>query len=247
MSRLTGKTAFVTGANRGIGAVYVEALIEAGVSKVYAGARDLTSLDDLKSKFGERLVPVELDVTESDQVQAATGLADDVSVLVNNAGIAAFEGFITPKSAAAARSEMETNYFGVINMVQAFAPILKKNGGGTIINMSSIAAYVSFPVLGSYSASKAAVHSLTQGIRAELAAAGTFVAGVYPGPVETDMAKNVPMDKAAPLDVARAVLKAVEAGGEDIYPDPTSEGMYSAFRNDPKAVERQAGEMLPEA
>lgn len=247
MSKLNGKAALVTGANRGIGAAYVEALIEAGASKVYAGARTLTSLQGLKSKFGERVVPMELDVTKSDQIQAAADLADDVAVLVNNAGIAAFDGFITPKSAMAARNEMETNYFGVLNMVQTFAPILKKSGGGTIINMSSIAAYVNFPVLGSYSASKAAVHSLTQGIRAELASAGTFVAGVYPGPVDTDMAESFPMDKTAPLDVARAVLNAAEAGSEDIYPDPMSETMYSAFGNDPKAVERQAGEMLPEA
>ena len=140
---------------------------------------------------------------------------------------------------------MEINYFGVLNVTRAFAPVLAQNGGGAIVNMSSIAAYVNFPVLGSYSASKAAVHSLTQGVRAELAAQGTLVVGVYPGPVDTDMAANFPAEKATPASVAQRILAAVEAGEEDVHPDPASEETYAGLLGDPKAVEKQVGEMLP--
>ncbi len=131
-------------------------------------------------------------------------------------------------------------------MTRVFAPVLKNNGGGAIVNLASIASHVNFPVLGSYSASKAAVHSLTQGTRAELAAQGTLVIGVYPGPVDTEMAANFPMDKTPPDIVAKNILAAVEAGEEDVYPDPASQELHSGLASDPKAVEKQVGEMLPQ-
>lgn len=245
MSRIEGKVALVTGANRGIGKAFVEELLAAGAAKVYATARKTASLNDLVEKSDGRVVALELDVTKPERVDAIAKDHGDVSLLVNNAGIAGFAGIIDAKSCQPARDEMETNYFGVLNMVRAFAPVLGANGGGAIINLSSIAGHVNFPVLGSYSASKAAVHSLTQGVRAELAAQGTFVAGVYPGPVDTDMADSFPMDKASPNAVARTILDGLEAGEEDIYPDPVSAEMHAGLLGDPKAVERRAGEMLP--
>lgn len=246
MSKIAGKVALVTGANRGIGKALVEELLSAGATKVYAAARKLGSLNELVAKSDGRIIPVELDVTKPDTIQKVADAHKDISILVNNAGIASFEGVVAAKDIDPARAEMETNYFGVINMIRAFSSTLAENGGGAIINVSSIAAYVSFPALGSYSASKAAVHSVTQGVRAELAAQGTHVSGVYPGPVETDMTTNVDMDKTSPNIVAKAVLDGVEAGAEDIYPDPMGEGMHAAYLSDPKAVEKQAGEMLPE-
>lgn len=246
MSKIAGNVALVTGANRGIGKAFVEELLEKGATKVYAAARKIGSLSELVAKSDGRIIPVELDVTKPETIKKVADAHADISVLVNNAGIAAFEGVVAAKDIDPARAEMETNYFGVINMIRAFAPTLAANGGGAIVNVSSIAAYVSFPALGSYSASKAAVHSLTQGVRAELAAQGTHVSGVYPGPVETDMTTNIDMDKTSPNVVAKAVLDGVENGAEDIYPDPTSEGMHTAYLSDPKAVEKQAGEMLPQ-
>ncbi len=245
MNKITGKAAFVTGANRGIGRAFVKELLAAGAAKVYAGARDTAALADLVETSGGRVVPVTLDVTKPETIQAAADAHGDVAVLINNAGVAAFQGLISADGIEAARDEMEINYFGVLNVTRAFAPILAGNGGGAIVNMSSIAAHVNFPLLGSYSASKAAVHSLTQGVRAELAAQGTLVIGVYPGPVDTDMAANFPSEKATPASVAQRILSAIETGEEDVYPDPAAEETLANLIGDPKAVERQVGEMLP--
>ncbi len=199
--------ALVTGANRGIGQAFLEALRNAGVKQVYAAARDAASLAEIVTGDSGRTVPLKLDVTEPKQVRAAAELAKDVTLLVNNAGVAFFRGFISADDIEGARLEMEVNYFGTLAMSRAFAPVLKRNGGGAIINIASIAAHVNFPILGPYSASKAAVHSLTQGLRAELSNQGTQVIGVYPGPVDTDMAKDFDAPKVPPAQIAEAALK----------------------------------------
>ena len=245
MSKIDGQTALVTGANRGMGRAYVEELLAAGARKIYAAARRTDTLDELVAEGDGRIIPIALDVTKPDQITALAEAHPDVTLLVNNAGFASFEGLIHADDTTKGRQEMETNYFGTLNMIRAFAPVLAANGGGAIINMASIASHVNFPVLGSYSVSKAAVHSLTQGVRAELAAQGTAVVGVYPGPVDTDMAASFPMEKAVPNAVVRRVLDGLDAGEEDIYPDPTSVEMHAGLGNDPKAVEKQVATMLP--
>jgi NAD(P)-dependent dehydrogenase (short-subunit alcohol dehydrogenase family) len=130
-------------------------------------------------------------------------------------------------------------------MIRAFAPGLKANGGGAIVNVASIASFVNFPMLGSYSASKAANHSLTQGVRAELKAQGTLVVGVYPGPVDTDMVRDVDMPKAPPSQIADAILDAIAIGTEDVFPDETSVNMRTGLLSDPKTMEQHAATMLP--
>jgi len=242
---IQGSVAFVTGANRGIGKAYIAALVQAGTRRIYATARNVETLKDVVALAPDRIVPIALDVTHPEQILAAAKIATDVTLLINNAGVLSAGGFFTPNSVENAQWEMNTNYFGTLKMIRAFAPILKANGGGAIVNLLSIVSVVSVPVYGSYSASKAALHSLTQGIRAELAQQGTHVVGVFPGPVDTDMAEGVPMDKVAPSEIAHASLQAVEKQIEDVYPDPVSQNVFATLQAPLKALEQQFAGMLP--
>jgi NAD(P)-dependent dehydrogenase (short-subunit alcohol dehydrogenase family) len=243
--------AFVTGANRGIGKAYVEALVQAGARRIYATARSLETLNEVVAIAPDRIIPMALDVTNADQVTAAAQAAQDVTFLINNAGVIGAGGLFTATSMETAQWEMNTNYFGTLSMVRAFAPILQRNGaitsGGTtcIVNVLSVVSVASAPVFGSYSASKAALNSLTQDIRAELATQGTQVVGVFPGPVDTAMTEGMPMDKVAPIVVATATLQAVEAGLEDVYPDSVSQSTFSAIAEPLKAVEKQFAGWMP--
>jgi len=243
--QIQDSVALVTGANRGIGQAYVEALIRAGARRVYAAARQVDTLTDVVAIAPQQVIPVALDVTRSEQIDAAAKLAHDVTLLINNAGVIGSGGLFTPNSVETAQGEMNTNYFGTLLMVRAFAPILQRHGGGAIVNMMSVVSVANAPVFGSYSASKAALNSLTQNIRAELAPQGTLVVGVFPGPVDTAMAAGVPGDKAEPIDVAKAALQAVEAGLEDVYPDAVSQHVFAAIADPLKAVEKQFATWLP--
>ncbi len=247
--KIEGSTVLVTGTNRGIGRSLVTALAESGAKKVYAGIRDVEAFTNKEAKFLEKfkgkVEPISLDITKNNQVDLAVEKAYDVNLLINNAGIANYSGLIAADDLASARQEMEVNYFATLAMIRAFAPVLKKNGGGAIVNLLSVASLVNFPLLGTYSASKAALYSLTQGVRAELAAEGTKVIGIFPGPIDTDMAKGIEMDKASPDEIAQGTLKAIENGQEDVFIDPMAVEFQQGLLSDPKAVERQCGEMLP--
>lgn len=238
---IAGKTALVTGANRGIGEAIVDALVAAGAAKVYATARTVSDLAPITKRHGAKVVALQLDVTNPEQIAQAAATAADVELLVNNAGVAALMGgaFDDPKWITAGRQEMDVNYFGTFAVTQAFAAALARNGGGAVANIASVVSLTSFPFAPAYSASKAATHSLTQSTRALLRAQGTQVFGVYPGPIDTRMAESLPYDKTSPEDAARAILRGIEAGDEDIFPDPMSQGIGTAFFADPKALERQ--------
>jgi short-subunit dehydrogenase len=238
--------AFVTGANRGIGKAYVEALIQSGARRVYAAARDMDTLTDVVAIAPDRVVPIALDITIPEQVSAVAETVQDVTILINNAGVIGSGGLFTANSVETAQWEMNTNYFGTLLVVRAIAPILKRNGGGAIINMLSVVSVANAPVFSSYSASKAALQSLTQGIRAELAQQGTQVVGVFSGPVNTAMTEEVPGDKAEPIEVAKAALQAMETGLEDVYPDPVSQSVFAAIAEPLKAVEKQFAGWMPQ-
>ncbi|WP_245939940.1 SDR family oxidoreductase [Stenomitos frigidus] len=246
MITIQGSVAFVTGANRGIGKAFVEALVQAGAHRIYATARSIETLQEVVAIAPDRIIPIALDVTKPDQVSAAAQTAQDVTLLINNAGVLGSGGLFTPHSVETAQWEMNTNYFGTLSVIRAFAPILQRHGGGAIVNMMSVVAVANAPVFSSYSASKAALHSLTQGVRAELAPHGTQVIGVFPGPVDTDMAEGVPMEKIAPIAVAQATLQAVEQGLDDVYPDPVSQSVFAAIAEPLKAVEKQFAGWMPQ-
>ncbi len=238
--RIEGAVALVTGANRGIGRALVEALLARGVKKVYATARNPEALRDLRDK---RLVALRLDVTDADQIRAAVKTAPDVDLLFNNAGVVLNTGIADSAVLDQARREMEVNYFGPLQLLHRLAPTLARNGGGAVVNVGSAAGLTGLPFVPTYSASKAALHSLTQAARNLLARQGTSVFGVYAGPVDTDMSRGLPFQKASPRDVASAILDGIEAGQEDIFPDPFSVDFGRQFMSAPKTSERQIAAM----
>jgi NAD(P)-dependent dehydrogenase (short-subunit alcohol dehydrogenase family) len=238
-TKIKGRVALVTGANRGIGLALVEALLERGASKVYAATRKPEALADLAGLSRGVVVPLRLDITDETEVQQAARQAGDVNLLINNAGIVshAFAGFEDPIWLDAARQEYETNVVGSLRVSQAFAPILAQQGGGTLINVSSVAGLIGMPLLLTYSTTKAALHSLTQSTREALQGQGTRVIGVYPGPVETDMSKDLTFPKVSASSVAHAILDGLELGLEDIYPDPLAREYGDAYAVNPKSLE----------
>jgi ABC-type oligopeptide transport system ATPase subunit/NAD(P)-dependent dehydrogenase (short-subunit alcohol dehydrogenase family) len=243
--KIAGSVALVTGANRGIGRTYVAALLAGGASKVYATARRTEALADVIKANPGKVETLALDITDGQAVAAAAARCKDVTLLVNNAGVSRRLGLMAAPDLQAARAEMETNYFGTLAMCRAFAPVLKANGGGAIVNMLSILARVNLPMRGSLSASKAAGLSLTQGVRAELAKQGTQVLAVMPGVVDTDMERDYPPPKMPPRDVADAALAALERGLEEVYPGDMAQGVSQGLAADPKAVEKQFAAYLP--
>jgi NAD(P)-dependent dehydrogenase (short-subunit alcohol dehydrogenase family) len=228
--------ALVTGANRGIGRAIVEALLARDAPKVYATARSIETLADLTTD--PRVVPLKLDITDPDQVSAAASAAGDVTLLVNNGGSLAFADLLGGELPAI-HADLETNYFGTLAVTRAFVPVLHRNGGGAIVNLLSLVAFGAVRAMGGYSVSKAAAASMTQAVRAQVADLGITVHGVFPGAVDTDMIRAFDIPKTSPKDVANAILDGVEAGEEDIFPDQMSSDGHQAWRNDPKALERQ--------
>lgn len=238
--------ALVTGANGGIGQYYIDTLRKMGAARIYAGARKLDSLNDLVAIDPDRIIPVALDITDESTVEAAAAQCNDVNLLINNAGIALMQGFMSAIDLSAARAEIEVNYFGTLTMCRAFAPVLKTNGGGAIVNMLSILGRVNFPMNASYSASKGACYILTQGVRAELAAQNTLVVGVMPATVDTKSSQHFPPPKVAPETVAQEALQAVIDGVEDVYPGEQAQAMAAQLLSDPKGLEKAMAAMLPQ-
>jgi NAD(P)-dependent dehydrogenase (short-subunit alcohol dehydrogenase family) len=226
---IQGSIAIVTGANRGMGRHFARQLLERGAAKVYAGSRRIESVDL------PGVEPVQLDITDPASVAAAAKTASDATILINNAGIATFENLVGGTEDAI-RREMETNFFGTLNMVRAFAPVLGANGGGAILNILSVLSWRSAGVGHAYSAAKAASWSLTNGARLELASQGTRVVGLHVAGIDTDMLAGVEADKSDPADIARAGLDGIESGALEVLADQVTVDMKAALNADPSVV-----------
>ena len=233
-----GKVILVTGANRGIGKALAIKALKLGASKVYATARDVLKLAELKAIDSDRVVALELDVTNQKQVNAAAATAGDVEIIINNAGMGTGALLLAENVVENSKLEMEANFFGPMRMGVAFAPILKANGGGAMVNILSVAGLINFPFAPTYSCSKAAGHSLTQGQRTVMAGQNTLVCGVYPGPIETDMTADMKMDKGSPEEVATNVFEGIANGEEDIFSDTFAIGFAKGLKADPKGIEK---------
>jgi NAD(P)-dependent dehydrogenase (short-subunit alcohol dehydrogenase family) len=230
--------ALVTGANRGLGKFFCEALLAAGAKKVYAGARDPQSV----RVTDDRIVPVKLDITQEGQVNAAAEACPDVSV-VNNAGIMSSSAMLAEGSEASLRAELEVNVFGTLRMVRAFAPVLARNGGGAIANILSVASWIAFPHNATYGASKHAALALTDTVRFQLKAQGTQVVGVFSGYIDTDMAASVSLPKVSPLQVAERTLVGIREGQNSVYADEKTEDTWKALKADPEGFRARIQQM----
>jgi NAD(P)-dependent dehydrogenase (short-subunit alcohol dehydrogenase family) len=234
MSNLNGKTILVTGANRGIGAAVVKALLKTGATKIYAAARNTQTLPD----FGDaRVHPLALDIRNEASINAAATAAADTEVLINNAGTAMFADFIdSPLDVI--KSDMETNYYGTLNVIRAFVPHFAKRGAGTIANVASVVGLTSSPPLPGYSASKAALHSLTQNLRITLRDKGIKVLGIYPGPIETELwAGNGPAVKASAESTADLIVAGLDKGDSYIFPDPVAQYIGKLWETDGRTLD----------
>ena len=237
--KLDGKIVFITGANRGIGRSLVKVALNMGAKKVYAAARNLSSLPNFAD---DRVVQIELDITNEKQRKNATEQAKDTQILINNAGTLS-AGNILEGEMENIKYDMQINYFSTINMMRAFVPILEKNISSRIINIVSIAAYTNFPFIAGYSASKAALFSATQAARIELSKKGIVVHSVNPGAIDTDMNKGSDMEMTSPDEVAVSILREVEAEKLDIVPDKIGLEMYANWKEDPSKLEAMAAQM----
>jgi NAD(P)-dependent dehydrogenase (short-subunit alcohol dehydrogenase family) len=228
--QIEGSTILITGANRGIGRALLDAALSMGAARVYAGTRVSFEHPD------GRVLPLALDVTDAAQVAEATARVERLDILINNAGVAQYDDLSDP---GALQAHLAVNLFGTYGVTQAFLPALER-AGGALVNNVSMMALAPFPVTPAYAVSKAAAFNLTQSLRGLLAPRGVSVHASLTGPTDTDMTRGYEIPKASPESVAQAILDGVEAGDEEIFPDPLSAELADSWRNGPaKAFEHQ--------
>ena len=222
--KIENAVVLVTGANRGIGLAFVRELLARGARKVYAAARDPSTIAPQPGVQALRL-----DVNNPEEVAAAAALASDVTLVINNAGIAQPGGFMAADSEEVMRRIFETNVFGVLRVSKAFAPVLQANGGGALLNVLSVASWVNGGELAAYSASKSAAWSLTNALRHELAAQKTQVLGLHMAYVDTDLTRGFDVPKTSPVQIVQRALDGLEAGADEVLADELTQHVKLAM------------------
>lgn len=232
--KLHNATVLITGANRGIGLAFAREALARGARKVYAGARNPASVTL------PGVEAIALDVNSPEQVAAAARHANDVTLVINNAGIADLGGFLGEDSIDSARRHMDTNFFGVLRVSQAFAPVLAAQGGGALLNVLSVASWINSPLLAVYGASKSAAWALTNGLRNDLRAQGTQVLGLHMGFVDTDLTSGLDMPKSSPEAIVRRAFDALEAGADEVLGDELTQQVKRGLSAEPAIYLRDA-------
>jgi len=240
--KIEGSVALVTGASRGIGRSLVANLARAGAGRIYATARDPQALVPLVALDPKRVVALKLDVTDERDVAAAAKSAPDVNLLINNAGVLASYNVLSA-SQEQLQQDFAVNFFGVLALVKGFLPVLERANGAAIANVLTVVSLASRPVIGGYSASKAAAFSLTQSLRPELKAKKIDVHTVIPGAVDTDMIRSFPISKTSADEVAAAIVSGIDRGDEDILTDPMAKEAFQGWLKNPKEFERYFGSL----
>jgi NAD(P)-dependent dehydrogenase (short-subunit alcohol dehydrogenase family) len=227
---IAGKSVLVTGANRGLGRALVDEALTRGARRVYAASRQPPAYAD------RRVTPVILDVTDPAAIQRAVEQVDSLDILINNAGVSVPDDL---SDRSAFEQHLAVNLYGTLDVTQAFLSSLTRSQGA-VVNVVSVGALAAVPVLPAYSVSKAASMSLTQSLRALLAGQGVSVQAVLPGPIDTDMVRDLPIPKTPPESVARGIFDGIENGEEDVFPDPMAAMLAEGWRvGVSKELERQ--------
>ena len=225
--KLDNAVVLITGANRGLGLAFAREALARGARKVYAAARDPASV----TLAG--VVPIKLDVTKPEDVAAAARECADVTLVINNAGIAAVGSVLADDAVESAKRHFDTNVYGVMRMSKAFAPVLAANGGGAILNVLSIASWINGPLLGVYAASESAAWGVTNGMRQELRAQKTQVVGMHVGFVDTDLTKGIDAPKSSPEVIVKRTFDALEAGAEEVLADENTRAVKQGLSAEP--------------
>lgn len=241
---IADKVALVTGANRGIGLSIVEAFIAQGAAKVYAAVRRPETVAKLADQYPGKIIPVKLDLSEPATIHNLAEQADDVNVVVNNAGILINAAPLDAEAVEALDRQMQINVVGLLHMAQAFTPVLSRNGPAAFVQLNSVASLRSYPAFATYAASKAAAYSLTQALRLQMAEHNIQVLSVHPGPISTDMANEAGLADIAepPTVVADGIINALRNGDFHLFPDSMAQQLWHAYQSFAETVIEPAGE-----
>lgn len=234
---IEGSVALVTGGNRGIGEGFVRELAAASAKHIYIGSRDPSNAEHLVAELGDRVSVIALDVTQPQQIQHAVEACQDLTLLVNNAGVFNSQSLLGAPDMTAMQNEIDVNYLAPVAMTRAFAPIIESNGGGAIVNVLSAGGIVSVPEMGGYSPSKFAARAASNCLRAELAPRGIHLASLIVGSVKTRMAEHVKgIIQAEPADIAKAGIIALQNNLDEHDTDPHAIGIRAALARDPSGL-----------
>ncbi|MBL0944499.1 MAG: SDR family oxidoreductase [Hydrogenophaga sp.] len=221
--QIQNATVLITGANRGIGLAFAREALARGARRVYAASRQPGAVTL------PGVTPLPLDVTDPEQVARAVREAGDVTLLINNAGVAETGGFLADTTLDATRRQLEVNFFGMLRMSQAFAPVLAAHGGGALLNVLSIASWINRPLLGTYGATKSAAWALTNGLRHELRAQGTQVTALHMGFVDTALTHGIDAPKSTPEAIVARAFDGLEAGADEVLADALTQQVKASL------------------